>query len=70
VNGPKLDNSNGGFPPFDFGKGGDGGDYFGRFFHFPCVLLVDYLKEAVPWFRRSSKHWAGAITVLISVTVT
>jgi len=73
VNGPKLDNGNGGFPPFHFGKGGDGGSgggYFGSFFHFACVLLLDYLKEAVAWFRRSSKHWAGAITILTSVTVT
>ena len=38
--------------------------------HFACVLLLDYLKEAVAWFRRSSKHWAGAITILTSVTVT
>ncbi|CAN6195069.1 unnamed protein product [Urochloa humidicola] len=53
VNSPKLDDGNGGFPPFRFGKGGGGGggreggrNYFGGFFLFACVLLLDYLKEA------------------------
>ncbi|TVU08991.1 hypothetical protein EJB05_42424 [Eragrostis curvula] len=52
VNGPKLDDGSGGFPPFRFGKGGGGGggggggsSYFGGFFLFACVLLLDYLKE-------------------------
>jgi hypothetical protein len=52
VNGPKLDDGSGGFPPFRFGKGGGGGgggrggsNYFGGFFLFACVLLLDYLKE-------------------------
>jgi hypothetical protein len=52
VNGPKLDDGSGGFPPFRFGKGdggggggGGGSDYFGGFFLFGCVLLLDYLKE-------------------------
>ncbi|CAL5053004.1 unnamed protein product [Urochloa decumbens] len=53
VNGLKLDDGNGGFPPFHFGKGGGGGgggeggsNYFGGSFLFACVLLLDYLKEA------------------------
>jgi hypothetical protein len=46
---PKLDKGNGGFPPFHFGKGGDGdgggGGYFGSFFHFACVLLLFFLSN-------------------------
>ncbi|PVH65942.1 hypothetical protein PAHAL_1G109300 [Panicum hallii] len=52
VQGPKLDDGSGGFPPFRFGKGGGGGggggggsNYFGGFLLFSCVLLLDYLKE-------------------------
>lgn len=52
IQGPKLDDGSGGFPPFRFGKGGGGGggggggsNYFGGFLLFTCVLLLDYLKE-------------------------
>ncbi|TVU32607.1 hypothetical protein EJB05_24345 [Eragrostis curvula] len=65
VQGPKLDDGSGGFPPFRFGKGGGGGggggggsNYFGGFLLFGCVLLLDYLKE----FERyllARKHRAG-----------
>jgi hypothetical protein len=54
VNGPKLDDGSGAFPPFRFGKGGGGGgggggsrNYFGRFSYLPVYsFILDYLKEA------------------------
>ena len=60
MNGPKLDNGNGGFPPFHFGKGGDGGGgdggYFGSFFPFcMCIAsglsrgMVQEIKQALGW---------------------
>ncbi|CAL5038708.1 unnamed protein product [Urochloa decumbens] len=65
VNGPKLDDGNGGFPPFRFGKGGGGGggggggsNYFGGSFLFACVLLLDYLKEAEKNLLRQG-HGSG-----------
>lgn len=65
VNRPKLDDGNGGFPPFRFGKGGGGGggggggsNYFGGFFVFACVLLLDYLKEAEKNLLRQG-HGSG-----------
>lgn len=53
VQGPKLDNGSGGFPPFRFGKGGVGG-----FLLFSCVLLLDYLKEFEKYLL-TRRHRAG-----------
>ncbi|KAF8717535.1 hypothetical protein HU200_025792 [Digitaria exilis] len=65
VQGPKLDDGSGGFPPFRFGKGGGGGggggggsNYFGGFLLFSCVLLLDYLKEFEKYLL-TRKHRAG-----------
>ncbi|KAG0532725.1 hypothetical protein BDA96_04G131600 [Sorghum bicolor] len=65
VQGPKLDDGSGGFPPFRFGKGGGGGggggggsNYFGGFLLFSCVLLLDYLKEFEKYLL-AQRHRAG-----------
>ncbi|CAN6231226.1 unnamed protein product [Urochloa humidicola] len=65
VQGPKLDDGSGGFPPFRFGKGGGGGggggggsNYFGGFLLFSCVLLLDYLKEFEKYLL-TRRHRAG-----------
>ncbi|XP_062218819.1 protein FERTILITY RESTORER RF2, mitochondrial-like isoform X1 [Phragmites australis] len=65
VQGPKLDDGSGGFPPFRFGKGGGGGggggggsNYFGGFLLFSCVLLLDYLKEFEKYLL-TRRHLAG-----------
>ncbi|RCV05930.1 hypothetical protein SETIT_1G122200v2 [Setaria italica] len=65
VQGPKLDDGSGGFPPFRFGKGGGGGggggggsNYFGRFLLLSCVLLLDYLKEFEKYLL-TRKHRGG-----------
>lgn len=65
VQGPKLDDGSGGFPPFRFGKGGGGGggggggnSYFGGFLLFTIVLLLDYLKEFEKYLL-ARKHRAG-----------
>ncbi|KAL6629464.1 hypothetical protein ACP70R_029229 [Stipagrostis hirtigluma subsp. patula] len=65
VQGPKLDDGSGGFPPFRFGKGGGGGggggggsNYFGGFLLFTCVLLLDYLKEFEKYLV-TRRHRAG-----------
>ncbi|KQJ90007.1 hypothetical protein BRADI_4g28930v3 [Brachypodium distachyon] len=65
VQGRKLDDGSGGFPPFRFGKGGGGGggggsgsNYFGGFLLFTIVLLLDYLKE-LEKNLLSGRHRAG-----------
>jgi hypothetical protein len=58
VQGPNLDDGSGGFPPFRFGKGGGGGNYFGGFLLLGCVLLLDYLKEFEKYLL-TRKHHAG-----------
>ncbi|KAK3156582.1 hypothetical protein QOZ80_2AG0109130 [Eleusine coracana subsp. coracana] len=65
VQGPKLDDGSGGFPPFRFGKGGGGGggggggsNYFGGFLLFGFVLLLDYLKEFEK-YMLTRKHRVG-----------